>query len=47
MGFLKRSTSQVEEKKSSNVDVDGRVTFQAILLGAVVSMGGFIFGYVR
>jgi hypothetical protein len=50
MGFLKRNTSQVESphgEKHQDAGSNGRVTFRAVFLGIVVSMGGFIFGYVR
>ena len=54
MSLLKRSTAQVEKvvgppggNVSQRVGADQKVTFKACFLGAVASIGGFMFGYVR
>lgn len=55
MPFLKRQADQVEApnqgvKSEAAVDHSVKapaVTFKAIFLGIVVSIGGFMFGYVR
>jgi MFS transporter, SP family, sugar:H+ symporter len=53
MGFLKRHTAHAEKANGEASDSDAslaaeqKVTFKAIWLGVVASIGGFMFGYVR
>jgi hypothetical protein len=53
MPFLKRQADQVEAPSQGVKAGDDSaakqqsVTFKAIFLGIVVSIGGFMFGYVR
>lgn len=56
MPFLKRQADQVEAPShgvktevdpSTAAAAQQKVTFKAIFLGIVVSIGGFMFGYVR
>ncbi|KAK4632057.1 High-affinity glucose transporter ght2 [Fulvia fulva] len=51
MPFLKRTEREAQhanqlEKTASPEPVGGKVTFMAVYLGLVASIGGFIFGYV-
>lgn len=56
MPFLKRQADQVEGTPQEGIKTDNEpspatagssVTFKAVFLGIVVSIGGFMFGYVR
>lgn len=56
MGFFKKQVSPPEEEpkrdhssssEGSEIHTEAKVTVLACALGAVASIGGFIFGYVR
>lgn len=53
MPFLKRQADQVEapqegvKTENEPAGSGSSITFKAVFLGIVVSIGGFMFGYVR
>lgn len=49
MGITKRNSSNgdVKDRKDESLLAEQKVTFLACFQGAVASLGGFIFGYIR